>query len=90
MRKWSFITNHGLVLAAIAAGPESTAREIGDMVGITERATHRIIADLEEEGYITRSKSGRRNVYSIHMNVLLEEIFGEKTTSGQLLAILGG
>ena len=36
MRKWSFITNHGLVLAAIATSPESTARKIGDMVGITE------------------------------------------------------
>jgi len=89
MRKWSFVTNHGLVLAAIANSSDSTARAIGDMVGITERATHKIITDLEDEGYITRSKTGRRNAYSIHTNVSLNEVFGQKATAKELLAILG-
>ena len=88
MRKWSFVTNHGLVLAAIASSPDSTARAIGDMVGITERATHRIIADLEDEGYITRSKSGRRNAYSIHEDIPLGEVFGENAKAKELLAML--
>jgi len=51
MADWSFITNHGLVLAAIAKHPRSTARELGDDVGITERTAHKIIIDLEEAGY---------------------------------------
>jgi len=89
MRKWSFITNHGLVLAAIADNPDSTARAIGDMVGITERATHKIITDLEDEGYITRSKAGRRNAYSIHADASLNEIFGKKAKAKELLAMLG-
>ena len=89
MRKWSFVTNHGLVLAAIANSPDSTARAIGDMVGITERATHKIITDLEDEGYITRSKSGRRNAYSIHADVPLGEIFGEGVKTKEFLGILG-
>ncbi len=88
MRRWSFITNHGLVLAAIAGNPDGTARVIGDMVGITERATHRIIADLEDAGYITKGKSGRRNAYSIHVDIPLNEIFGAKATSRELLRIL--
>ena len=89
MRKWSFITNHGLVLTAIAGNTDSTARAIGDMVGITERAIHKIITDLEDEGYITRSKSGRRNTYSIHVDVPLGEIFGEDARAKELLAMLG-
>ena len=89
MRKWSFVTNHGLVLAAIAGNPDSTARAIGDMVGITERATHKIITDLEDEGYITKSKSGRRNAYAVHVDVSLNEILGEKATAKELLAMLG-
>lgn len=89
MRKWSFVTNHGLVLAAIANSPDSTARAIGDMVGITERATHKIITDLEHEGYITKSKSGRRNQYTINADVSLNEVFGENAKAKELLTMLG-
>ena len=62
---WTFITNHGLVLAYLFHNPSHTAREIANHVGVTERTTHKIIADLEQEGYIKRRKSGRRNLYSV-------------------------
>jgi biotin operon repressor len=75
MADWSFFTNHGLVLATIAKQPKSTAREIGDAVGITERTAHKIINDLESEGYITKIKTGRKNRYRIHSNVpLVDEV----------------
>jgi len=89
MRKWSFITNHGLVLAAIASYPKGTARGIGDIVGITERATHRIITDLESDGYITKTKFGRRNEYSVHTETPLNEALGDKATTQELLMMLG-
>ena len=63
--KWTFITNHGLVLSYIFHNPTSTAREIANYIGVTERTTHKIISDLEEAGYIRRRKIGRRNVYSV-------------------------
>ena len=63
--RWTFITNHGLVLAYIFHNPSHTAREIANHVGVTERTTHKIISDLEKEGYIKRRKSGRRNLYSV-------------------------
>jgi len=66
MPEWTFITNHGLVLASIDENPERTAREIGDEVGVTERTAHKIIKDLEKEGYITTTKLGVRNTYTIH------------------------
>ena len=63
--KWTFITNHGLVLSYISHNPTSTAREIANYIGVTERTTHKIISDLENAGYIRRRKIGRRNVYSV-------------------------
>lgn len=62
---WTFITNHGLVLSYIFHNAQSTAREIANYIGVTERTTHKIISDLEQEGYIERRKSGRRNVYRV-------------------------
>ena len=63
--KWTFITNHGLVLSYIFHNPTSTARQIANYIGVTERTTHKIISDLEEAGYIRRRKIGRRNEYSV-------------------------
>ena len=63
--KWTFITNHGLVLSYIFHNPTSMAREIANYIGVTERTTHKIISDLEEAGYIRRRKIGRRNEYSV-------------------------
>ena len=88
MSDWSFITNHGLVLATIAKHPQSTAREIGDIVGITERATHKIIKDLDEAGYITKTKVGRRNKYKIHTNVPMKDESSDAAV-GELLVMLG-
>lgn len=86
MGDWTFITNHGLVLASIAKNPEKTAREIGDDVGVTERTAHKIINDLEKDGYITKKKVGTRNTYGIHPGVPLKR--GEAAV-GELLMMLG-
>ncbi len=86
MAYWTFITNHGLVLASIAKNPEKTAREISDGVGITERTAHKIIIDLEQEGYIERFKVGRQNTYRIHPDVPIRT--GDAAV-GELLTMLG-
>lgn len=36
-----------------------------DLVGITERSAQRIISELEEAGYLSHSKVGRRNHYEV-------------------------
>ena len=69
--RWTFITNHGLVLSFIFHNPRSTAREIANYIGITERTTHKIISDLEFAGYIERRKEGRRNVYGVNPSLPL-------------------
>jgi len=86
MTQWTFITNHGLVLASIANNPERTAREIGNEIGVTERTAHKIINDLESEGYITKAKIGRHNTYRIHTDVPIKS--GDAAV-GELLIMLG-
>jgi DNA-binding MarR family transcriptional regulator len=51
---WTFLTNHAQVLVCIARDPGVRLRDIGDRVGITERAAHRIVVELADAGYITR------------------------------------
>jgi DNA-binding IclR family transcriptional regulator len=70
---WKFFTNHALVLLAVAADPEILLREIAEAVGITERAAHRIIGDLEDGGYISRHRKGRRNYYQVHLDAVLSQ-----------------
>jgi hypothetical protein len=62
---WTFLTNHAQVLLAITAEPRITARAIAARVDLIERAVQRIIADLEAEGYLTRAREGRSNVYQV-------------------------
>lgn len=62
---WTFLTNHALVLLAIANDPKATLRQIGDRVGITERSAQQLVADLVEEGYLRRFREGRRNRYEV-------------------------
>jgi MarR family len=62
---WTFLSNHGHVLLAIADDPDARIRDVADRVGITERAAQLIIGDLVEAGYVTRIRIGRRNTYRI-------------------------
>jgi DNA-binding MarR family transcriptional regulator len=63
---WTFLTNHGHVLLALARDPQARLRDVADLIGITERSVQAIVADLEAEGYLTRIRVGRRNVYRLH------------------------
>jgi len=61
----SLITNHGRVLAHVAANPETRLRDIAETVGITERTAAQIVGDLERSGYLARTRVGRRNRYRV-------------------------
>jgi DNA-binding transcriptional ArsR family regulator len=89
MPGWKFITNHALVLCQIAKQPRITVREISLAIGITEKATYRIITDLESDGYVTKIREGRRLRYRVNPDLRLRgEILQEKAV-GDLLEILG-
>ena len=87
-RDWAFLTNHALVLLAIARDPGIRLRDIGNSVGITERAAHRIVSELGAAGYITREREGRRNRYTINAYLPLPDPIDGAPKIGELLAIL--
>ena len=87
---WSFLTNHAGVLVSIAHDPGIRLREIGETVGITERAAHRIVGELEDAGYISRTREGRRNRYTVQTDLSLPDPFAREQKIGDLLTILGG
>jgi len=62
---WVFLTNHAPVLLCVARAPQAGTPDIAEQVQITERATQRILADLIADGYVTRTKVGQRNRYTI-------------------------
>jgi predicted transcriptional regulator len=69
----SLLTNHGRVLLYVAAQPVARERDIAAVVGITERATQRIVNELATAGYIDRRRNGRRNVYQLNGDSALRD-----------------
>ena len=85
---WSFLTNHAQVLLCAARDPQMRLREIGDAVGITERAVHRIVVELEAAGYLKRTRNGRRNRYEIARGLPLPDRLARHRKVDELLHIL--
>ena len=88
MPDWTFLTNHAHVLMCIARDPGARLRDVADVVGITERAAQRIVAELEEGGYLTRTRDGRRNRYEVHPDVPLRHPLDRDHAIGEILDVL--
>jgi DNA-binding Lrp family transcriptional regulator len=87
---WTFLTNHGHVLLLISQDPHIRVRELAERVGITERAAHRIVGDLVDAGYLSRTRVGRRNRYQVHPELPLRHPVERTHEVGELLEVLGG
>lgn len=85
---WTFLTNHARVLVCVADDPGVRLRDIGDRVGITERAAHRIVTELVSAGYITRERIGRRNQYAVNAGIPTHEPLPRELEVRALLRIL--
>jgi DNA-binding IclR family transcriptional regulator len=86
--EFSFLTNHGKVLLLIAQDPRIRMRDIARLLDITERATHRIVSDLDRAGYVERRRDGRRNVYSLRTHLPLGLPMQRDIDIGSLLAVV--
>ncbi len=88
MSEWTFLTNHALVLSFLAKHPRITALDLAEAIGIRERAIRRIIADLEAAGYIKKKKDGRRNTYTINLDMPLRHETHQHVAIGNFLEAL--
>jgi DNA-binding MarR family transcriptional regulator len=85
---WTLLTGHGHVLVEIARNPEARIRDISPVVGLTERSVQAIVADLEAAGYLTRTRIGRRVVYTVNRDSLFRHTAQEGHRVGPLLDLL--
>jgi DNA-binding MarR family transcriptional regulator len=63
--KWTFLSGHAQVFLAIAGDPSLRMRDIAEHLGYTERMVQNLVRDLEATGYLTHTRVGRRNLYTV-------------------------
>ena len=87
-RNWTFLTNHAHVLIVLDENSGIVLREVATRVGITERAVQRIIQDLEEGGFIHRTRVGRQNQYEVLPDQSLRHPIESHRRIGDLLNLI--
>lgn len=86
--QWTFLSNHGHVLACLARDPEARMRDVVDAVGITERAVQQMVSDLVAQGYLRKEKVGRRNQYEVVRDAHLRHELEAHVTLGAFVELL--
>jgi predicted transcriptional regulator len=86
--RWRFVTNHAHVLECVATNPTARLRDIAATVGITERTAAQIVSDLEQAGYLTKTRVGRNNRYEVHDGLPLRHPQHRHHTVGELIRFL--
>jgi len=87
---WTFLTNHGHVLIILSRSPGIRISELSDQIGISERQVSNILRDLQESGYVSKHRVGRRNSYQISSEAPLRHQSNQDHTVKELIEILGG
>jgi DNA-binding MarR family transcriptional regulator len=85
---WCFLTNHSHVLVAIHRNPEIRLKDLAAQVGITPRATQRLIRDLERAGVVSKERVGRNNRYRVDPAATPSHQLEAGHSLGELLALL--
>jgi DNA-binding transcriptional ArsR family regulator len=89
MPDWMFISKHALVLSLVAKSPRITAQELATAIGMTERQVRRVIADLYDSGYISKTRIGRGMKYGINPDLSLRHDTHAEIDIGDFLEALG-
>ncbi len=90
MAEWSFLTNHARALLCIAHDPGTRLIDIAVALGISERRAYGIVNDLARDGYVVKTKDGRRNRYEVQTDLPLPGTVIRSTTVGDVLTVLVG
>lgn len=74
----------------IARDPAVRLRDVATVCGLTERTVQSIVTDLESDGYLRRSRDGRRNRYDISPGAVFRHPAEAGVQVAGLLALLTG
>jgi hypothetical protein len=74
----------------IGTDPSVRLRDIAVSVGVTERTAAQLVNDLEQAGYLTKRRNGRRNTYEVHDKLPLRHPLHRHHTVGDLIRFLRG
>jgi predicted ArsR family transcriptional regulator len=86
-KRWTFLTNHGHMLLAVASSPDARVQDLAATVGVSNRAALTILQDLEDAGYLHRDRRGRRNHYTVEPGRPFRHPASAGHTVGELIAL---
>lgn len=87
-KEWAFLSNHGKVFGYLARHPENTIQAVAQDIGLSMKAVHNIIDDLERDGYLECIATGKGNRYMIHPEMPVQPTLEEDYAIGELLESL--
>jgi hypothetical protein len=76
------------MLLHIAGHPDDTMHSIGHALGLTERTTAAVIADLRAAGYLKVQRRGRHNHYTVNADMPLRRQAHAQLNVSDLLGVL--
>ena len=88
-KKWTFLSNHGRILAYVNEHPGATTQSMANKAGLSVAGVQNILGDLEEEGYLTRTKVGRSNHYRTNPERPMRHRLERHHSVGEVLLALG-
>ena len=83
----TLLTNQAYVLMYLAERPVTKLSAIARKLRITERAIQRIMSQLTEQGFVTRTRDGQRIHYLVHSEKTIRHPMVGDLSVGALLAL---
>lgn len=88
-KSWTFLSHHAHILIALDRDPDLTIDRLAEILGLTSRSVVNVLNDLVGDGYLSKSKDGRNNHYTINRNAALRHETSQGRNVGDLIESLG-
>jgi predicted ArsR family transcriptional regulator len=83
----TLLTNQAYVLMYLAERPVTTLSAIAQKLRVTERAIQRIIGQLADQGFVTRTRDGQRIHYMVHTDKTIRHPMVGELSVGSIMKL---
>ena len=83
---WTLLSNHGQVLFFLVNNPTNTIQQIAQGTGLSISGVQKIIVDLEDDKFLSRTKIGRSYRYEVHSNNPMISVNGQEYSIAEALS----